>query len=129
MVYPQDSHVGASAGATLLHRLRRRVVDLEETDRATGHSASGSHDVASRPQARKGEAGTPTTLVDEGCSLIRLENTVHVIRDREHVAGGVLEPIIFAGVHQRGRIGEKIEARHGSVVLSSCLLVRLRALP
>src|SRR5207248_3955821 len=44
------------------------------------------------------------------------------------VAGGILQPVLLAGVHQRGRVRQKLQPRHHEVVLFAQSSQRLLAL-
>ena len=61
------------------------------------------------PHAREGEAGAAAALVDERGVLDGLEDGLHGVADGQDEAGGELAQLA-AGVHQRGAVGQELEA-------------------
>ena len=59
MVYPQDAHVGASAGAALFDRLGRHIEHPHEADWTAGDAAGGIDRRAGRAQAGEGRTPVP----------------------------------------------------------------------
>ena len=112
MVDAQHAHVGAAAGAPLLHRLRRAVEDLEKGHGARGPAARRADEVVLRPETREREARAPARLVDDGRGLDGVEDLLHRVAHGEDVAGGVLELVVLARVHQRGRVGQELPLDH-----------------
>ena len=111
MVDPQDTHVGAPAGAALLDRLGGHVEHPHEAHRAAGHTAGGAHRAPLGAQAGKGEAGAAAGFVDQRRLLDRLEDGVHTVLHRQHEAGRELAEGP-AGVHQGGGVGQKVKVGH-----------------
>jgi hypothetical protein len=116
----QDAHVGAASGASLLHRVRGRVIELHERDGSARHAGSGAHHRAVRTKPREREAGTAAALVDERHRTKRVVDAIPPVRqcvlDREHKAGGELSERA-TGVHERGRVRLEPALRHEAVEL------------
>ena len=126
MIDPQDTHIGASAGAALLNGLRGHVEDPHEADGTAGYAAGGIDRAARGPQAGEGEAGAAARFVDEGGLLDGLEDILHTVLHRQHKTGGQL-PQGTARIHQGGRVGQKFQAGHQFIeLLLQPLDVRLR---
>src|SRR5262249_13439266 len=51
-------------------------------------------------------------LVDDGGGLHGVEDLLHRVADGQHVAGGVLQPVTLAGVHEGRRIGQEAPVDH-----------------
>src|SRR4029453_14469707 len=58
------------------------------------------------------EAGAAPRLLGDGRPLHRLEDLLHRVPDREHVARRVLQRILLPRVHQRGRVGQEVAVDH-----------------
>ena len=118
VVHPEDAHVGAAAGAALLHHIGRGVEQAHEGDRARGHAHGAPDDVVLGPEPGEAEAGAAAGLVHQGhgaegvvdAALAVGEGVVH----REDEAGGELAQRA-AGVHQGGRVGHEAPGRHDVV--------------
>ncbi len=111
MVDPQDPHVGAAARPPLLDRLGGGVEDLHEGERAGRDPFGGEDHVLGRPDAGEGKAGAAAALVDQRGLLDRLENPLHRVVDGQYEAGRELAQLA-PGVHQRWRVGQKLEGGH-----------------
>ena len=73
MVHAQDAHVRTPPGAPLLDRLRRRVEDLHERDRAAGHPCGALDGVVRWPQSREAEPRAASAVVgDEAVGEVRV---------------------------------------------------------
>jgi hypothetical protein len=59
--------------------------------------------------------------------LHRIEDLGHRVPDRQDVAGGVLQSVAFAGVHQRRRVGDEVAVYHHVVERLGDLSHRRRA--
>jgi hypothetical protein len=112
MIDAQHAHVGSVAFAPFPHALGGAVEQAHERDRPRAGPAGRGHHVAPRPQAREGEPRTPSRLLDQGHELERAEDTLDAVFHRQHEAGAQLS-LRRAGVHERGRIGEEVEPKHG----------------
>src|SRR4030095_3100065 len=75
-------------------------------------AAGGVHHVVLGAQPREREAGAAPRLLDDGGRLHRLEDLLHRVPDREHVARRVLQRILLPRVHQRGRVGQEVAVDH-----------------
>ena len=121
MVHREDAHIGAPAGAALLHRLRCRVKNGHEGDGARGDALGGLYHVVLRPDAGEGKARAAARLVDKSGMLHGLEDLVHGVAHGQHKAGGQLAQFP-ARVHERGAVGEEFKGRHHAVELAGALL-------
>ena len=81
-------------------------------DRARRPAAGRVHDVVLRPEAREREAGAAARLLDDGGRLHRLEDLLHGVADRQHVAGRVLERVPLARVHERRGVRQEVALDH-----------------
>ena len=106
----QDPHVGAPPGPALLDGLGRAVEDLEERDRPGGAPTGRGDEVVLGTQSREREAGPAARLVDDG-----VEDLLHRVAHREHVARRVLEAVALARVHERRRVREVVPVDHDVV--------------
>jgi hypothetical protein len=116
VVHPQNPHVGAPAGAALLHRLGGGVEHLHKGDGAGGHAAGGVDGGALGPQAGEGEAGAAAALVDQRSVLDGVEDVLHGVGHRQHEAGGELAQGA-ARVHEGGGVGQEVQADHQLIKL------------
>ena len=64
----------------------------------------------------EGEARASTELLHQGSLFGRLHDALHAVLQTYDEAGGE-GPCACAGVHERGRIGDVLQAGHGTVVL------------
>ncbi|MNS49618.1 hypothetical protein D3C72_822310 [compost metagenome] len=108
VVDAQNAHVGAAAHAALLDALGGRVVDVHEGHGARAHALGRVDDVVLGAQAREGEAGAATGLVNEGRVLGGLEDAGQVVRHGQHEAGAELAGA-GAGVRQGGRVRQEVQ--------------------
>src|SRR6185295_1967696 len=129
VVHPEDAHVGAAPRSPLLHRLGRRVEHAQEGHRARRAAARGVYHVVLRAEAGEREAGAAARLLDDRGRLYRLEDLLHRVPDRQHVAGGVLERVLLARIHQRGGVGQEVTLDHHVVEGGRDLPDRGRAPP
>ena len=111
VIDPHDTHVGATAGAALFDGLGGGVEDAHEREWAAGDALGAHHHVVVRAYAREAEAGASAALVDEGRVLDRFEDGVHGIAHGQDEAVGKLAELA-TGVHERGAVGQELEAGH-----------------
>ena len=116
VIHPEDAHVGAPAGTSLLHRLGSGVEHLHKGDGAAGHTAGGVDGGTLGTQPGEGEAGTAAALVDEGSVLDGVKDVLHGVGHRQHKAGGQLAQGA-AGIHQGGGIGQEVQTGHHLIEL------------
>ena len=111
MVHAEDAHIGAAPRAALLDLLGGGIEDAQEGNRPGGHAAGGAHAAFPGPQPRKGKTRAAAGLVDHGRVLDGIKDLLDGIPHRQDKTGGKLAQI-RARVHERGRVGEKLPARH-----------------
>ena len=104
------------------------ALNTRRNDTGPGRPPAGrAHEVVLRPQPREREAGAAARLVDDGRGLDRLEDLLHRVAHGQHVAGGVLEVVALARVHQRRRVGQEVPLDHHVVEGGGHLVDRGRA--
>ena len=101
MVYVENAHVGAPAGAALLNHVGGGVKCPDKANRTAGDPPGGANHVARRTQARKGETRPPAALMNQSRLLDLVEDRVQGVVDRQYEASGKLLQLP-AGVHQGG---------------------------
>ncbi|MBT9161673.1 MAG: hypothetical protein DDT27_00210 [Dehalococcoidia bacterium] len=111
MVYVQDRHIGAASHPALLDDIGGRIKGPHEGNRATGNATGGAHSILLRPQPREGKPGAAAALMDKSGIFDRIEDRFHGILYRQNEARREL-PQLSAGIHQRGRIGQKLQVGH-----------------
>ena len=100
----------------MLHDFGGDVVDFGEGDRAGGDAARGLHHVAAGPEAGEREAGAAAGFVDDCGGLEGVEDAFdRVVQGQDEAGAELFEH--GARVHQRGRVGDELEAGHQAVEL------------
>ena len=129
VVDPEDGHVGAAPGAALLDLLGGGVEDLHERHRARGHPAGGAHGAVLGPQAREGKPGSAAGLVDDRGVFQGFEDAFHGVFHGQHETGRELSQAA-PGVHQGGRVGQKLQVGHQAIEgLGRLFDISLRIVP
>ncbi len=110
----EHAHIGAAPGSALFDDVRREVEDAHERNWFGGHAARRRDSVVVKAQVTKRESRIAARLVDESLMSQAPINRGQRVFDREDKTGEeLLEP--SSGVHQRGRIGKKVEPGHAIV--------------
>src|SRR5262249_21736108 len=74
--------------------------------------AGRTHEIVLGPKPGERESRASSGLVNDGSCLDRVEDLGHRVPDRQHVAGGVLELVLLARVHQGRRVGQEEATDH-----------------
>ena len=111
MIHPEDAHIGAPSGPSLLDRLCSGIENLHEGDRTARDPLGRTDDVILRPDPGEREPGPAAALLNQRHLFDGIEDLFHRIPDRKNKTGGEL--LEFSPrIHQGGGIRHEIEGGH-----------------
>ena len=107
----EHGHVRTVTLATLCYEGRDRRQVSQHGDRPTGFAMSGPDAGVLRPEGCKGKAGA-TAIFLHHCGIVSgTHDPLHAVIEGEHETGRQ-RPCARAGVHQRGRVWQILQAGH-----------------
>lgn len=114
VVDTEDAHIRAAPGPALFDDVRREVEQAHEGNRSGGHAARRRNPIIVRAHVTKRESRAAARLVDQRLMFQAVINGGQGVFNREDETGGELLEA-SSGIHERGRIGKKIEPGHAVI--------------